>query len=123
MLWVGQPASDGAAWVTGLVLPEVDADSQSVRIRLDDRLQIADWMARQRMRVLAELHSHPGPAFLSPVDARYPMVATLGSIQIVVPRFAVTQDDWDHARIFELTEGGWTERPRSVLLPWEAATP
>lgn len=41
------------------------------------------------MDVVADVHTHPGPAFQSPSDQAHPMIARAGHIALVMPNFAM----------------------------------
>lgn len=52
---------------------------------------LGEFAVRQTMEVLnvrAQVHTHPGRAYHSVTDDRYPMVGTVGFISVVVPWFA-----------------------------------
>ena len=42
----------------------------------------------KKLMVVADVHTHPGPAFQSHADRTNPMVATAGHVAIIVPNFA-----------------------------------
>jgi len=46
------------------------------------------WLYENKMSLIAQIHSHPGEAYHSEMDDRYPIVDTYGGISIVVPDFA-----------------------------------
>lgn len=46
------------------------------------------WLYENRMSLIAQIHSHPGEAYHSEMDDRFPIVDTYGGISIVVPNFA-----------------------------------
>ena len=55
------------------------------------------WLYENKMRLIAQIHSHPQQAYHSSADDRYPIVDTLGGISIVVPDFAtgnISLLDW-----------------------------
>jgi len=46
-------------------------------------------LARERRTIRVQLHTHPEAAFHSPTDDHWPVVAQLGFVSIVIPRFAM----------------------------------
>src|SRR5438309_1630872 len=53
--------------------------------------------ATEGLIVRAQMHTHPGAAFHSSIDDRWPIVGTPGFISIVVPRFGrepIAIEDW-----------------------------
>lgn len=46
---------------------------------------------RRSMQVVADVHTHPGPARQSSVDRNHPMIAERGHVALIVPEFATGQ--------------------------------
>ena len=64
-------------------------------------------------RLLAQVHSHPGRAYHSPMDDRYAVVASPGALSLVVPDFAVGPFDVGSCAIFKLgRSGAWVQVSR-----------
>jgi hypothetical protein len=57
-------------------------------VPLDDVLALGERVAKRGWYVLAQVHTHPGAAFHSPVDDQFPISNKPGFISIVVPNFA-----------------------------------
>jgi len=49
---------------------------------------IGVWLFKNKMKLIAQIHSHPQAAFHSEADDRFPIVDTYGGVSIVVPNFA-----------------------------------
>ena len=45
------------------------------------------WLYEKKLTLAAQIHSHPGRAYHSEMDDRYPIVTVLGGTSIVVPNF------------------------------------
>lgn len=58
------------------------------------------------MELIAQIHSHPGIAYHSETDDRYPIVDTFGGISIVVPDFASGPVDLKLWAIYRLNRNG-----------------
>ena len=114
--WVGRfdGSLSGYGWVAGAVCPRVVATELHVHVPRTERIGVARFLREKGFIVLAEIHTHMEEAFLSPVDAAYPLVGTPGFIQIVVPYFATRPEDWRTAAIFMREDNKWT--PRGVDL-------
>jgi proteasome lid subunit RPN8/RPN11 len=70
---------------------ELDANAYStgVCVLYADTFEVLWRLCRQRkLRAVADIHTHPGPAGQSPADRENPMVARDGHIAIIVPNFA-----------------------------------
>ncbi len=55
------------------------------------------WLYENKMKLIAQIHSHPREAYHSEADNRFPIVDTYGGISIVVPDFAMgemTIQEW-----------------------------
>lgn len=62
------------------------------------------------MRLIAQIHSHPGEAYHSDTDDAYPIVTVAGGISIVVPNFAtggLKLSEWAVYRF--IPNEGWME--------------
>lgn len=68
-----------------------------------------------RLRVAAQIHTHPKEAFHSDADARWAIVRHVGALSLVLPRFAATttlENFLEEVKIYELSEAGeWTLIP------------
>ncbi len=47
------------------------------------------WLYRNKMTLVSQIHSHPGEAYHSETDDKYPIISVIGGISIVIPDFAV----------------------------------
>ncbi|MCR5876886.1 Mov34/MPN/PAD-1 family protein [Phenylobacterium sp. J426] len=65
------------------------------------------WLHRNRMRLIAQIHSHPTEAFHSDTDDRYAIATALGSLSIVVPDFAVRPFRLDDCAAYRLSPRPW----------------
>lgn len=61
------------------------------------------------LRLLAQVHSHPGRAYHSNADDRYCIVTTEGYFSIVVPNFGYGPSDLYQWSIYQLIDGIWEE--------------
>lgn len=56
-----------------------------------------------KLRLVAQVHSHPKDAYHSDTDDLYPMVTKLGCLSVVIPDFAAGQVDLNSWAVFRLT--------------------
>jgi proteasome lid subunit RPN8/RPN11 len=64
-------------------------------------------------RLFAQVHSHPGRAYHSPMDDRFAVVTAAGGLSLVVPDFAVRRFSVADCAVYRLTRAGrWAEVPR-----------
>jgi hypothetical protein len=74
-------------------------------------------LADERRAVLLQAHTHPGRAFHSVTDDRFPMIQTRGFLSLVLPNFALGDASLANARLYELHDGGvWRAVPMSTLV-------
>lgn len=77
-------------------------------------------LREKRLRVLAQVHSHPGRAFHSEADDEWAIVRHAGALSLVLPRFAqeATVDNFlNLAATYVLsTRNDWEETPGASLL-------
>ena len=55
------------------------------------------WLYKNKLTLIAQVHSHPNEAYHSPTDDRYPIITAIGGFSIVVPYFGfnpITVEDW-----------------------------
>lgn len=68
-----------------------------------------------RLKVAAQIHTHPAEAFHSKADANWAIVRHSGALSLVLPRFAATTTVatfLEEVKIFELSEAGeWMLTP------------
>jgi hypothetical protein len=68
------------------------------------------WLYKNKLKLIAQIHSHPTEAYHSETDDEFPIVTTLGGLSIVVPHFAqdpINHLDWAYYRLF--AETSWKE--------------
>jgi JAB domain-containing protein similar to deubiquitination enzymes len=46
------------------------------------------WLFRNKLRLIAQIHSHPTDAYHSDTDDQYAIATTVGCLSLVVPNFA-----------------------------------
>lgn len=53
------------------------------------------WQAcrEKQLMVVADVHTHPGAAFQSGTDSEYPMIAQKGHVALIIPDFALRNDN------------------------------
>ncbi len=72
-------------------------------VEADELHRINVWLFQNGFRIIAQIHSHPNEAYHSETDNQFPIVATIGGISIVVPRFASDPIDLDNWTVYRLS--------------------
>jgi hypothetical protein len=74
-----------------------------------------DHLRSTRRRIVAQIHTHPGRAFHSEVDAEWAIVRHVGALSLVLPRFAVSttpENFLDEVMTYEYSPAGdWDHCP------------
>jgi hypothetical protein len=73
----------------------------------DELHRINMWLHRHRLRLIAQIHSHPTEAYHSDTDDRYAIATSLGSISIVIPDFAVRPFQLEDCAAYRLSNRPW----------------
>lgn len=89
-LWLASSASRPFAPVVEVYEPEQVADIDYFRLPPGAMRILMDHLRTTRRRIVAQIHTHPGRAFHSDVDAEWAIVRHVGALSLVLPRFATT---------------------------------
>jgi hypothetical protein len=66
------------------------------------------WLYREKLSLIAQIHSHPGRAYHSSTDDEYAIATTVGCLSLVVPDFARASFDLRNVATYRLdAKGVW----------------
>lgn len=71
--------------------------------------KLSKHLESNKLRLLAQVHSHPTEAYHSDTDDRYAIVTENGGFSLVVPGFAVRPIKLEECAIYRLRGGRWDE--------------
>ncbi|ESY92760.1 hypothetical protein X741_18145 [Mesorhizobium sp. LNHC229A00] len=118
-LWVGVQ-QDQHFGVTETVIPAQrhirTGDGVCVIVPAEELHRLNVWLYKSSLKLLAQIHSHPGRAYHSTTDDAYAVATTAGCLSLVVPNFA--REPFDLARVaaFRLdAKANWNEVPSAAL--------
>ncbi|HUB73947.1 MAG TPA: hypothetical protein VL979_07925 [Solirubrobacteraceae bacterium] len=112
VLWVGPPNGP----VCHVLIPVQITSRLRYQVPLDERQRISRALAGTGEIVVAQVHSHEGPAFHSLVDDEEAIVRRPGGYSLVVPYFGTRPTLLDGAALFRLASAGsWDEVPIGQL--------
>jgi hypothetical protein len=118
VLWVGRIEGDRAIIEASLVPEQNAIRSESgvgYFVEGPELFAINRMLSERKLRLLAQVHSHPTEAYHSSMDDRYALVTTEGGYSLVVPYFARGRAALEEWAVYRLREGRWTElSPREV---------
>ena len=91
VLWLGYIDDDNSCQVTKILIPPQDSikgeDGVGYFVTSETLFALNKHLATTGLRLLAQVHSHPGWAYHSAADDRYCIVTVEGGFSIVVPKF------------------------------------
>lgn len=117
-LWVGR--QDGPVFdVLQAYIPKQQglrtAHGLAVTVFGPELHQLNLWLYRNKLRLLAQVHSHPTEAYHSGTDDEYAIATTVGCFSLVVPDFATRAFSFGECAVYRLTKPGLlslSSRPR-----------
>lgn len=86
LAWAGTIAA-GDAFVSTIVLPRAEAGPVHGEVSSEVVGRVIEELDRRDLIPLAQVHTHPHEAFISPTDRKRPMVSVPGFWSIIVPNF------------------------------------
>jgi proteasome lid subunit RPN8/RPN11 len=122
VLWVGE-VTEGQASITRAVVPAQkpikSEDGVGYFIDGEVLFELNLKLSDTGLRLIAQVHSHPGEAYHSDTDDRYAIVTADGGLSLVVPDFGKAPSDPTLWAVYRLSKGIWCElntvQARSLL--------
>lgn len=113
-LWLATAASRSPTTIVEVYEPEQVVDVDYFRIPPASMSALMDHLRSTRRRIAAQIHTHPGRAYHSDVDAEWAIIRHVGAISLVLPRFALAttpENFLDEVMTYEYSPNGdWTHR-------------
>jgi len=113
VLWLGHITDENTCKVEKILIPPQDSikseDGVGYFVTSETLFALNKHLASTGLRLLAQVHSHPGWAYHSAADDRYCIVTIEGGFSIVVPNFGSGPADFAKWATFRLTDGRWKE--------------
>lgn len=110
VLWLGHIDGLEAEVTQQLVPPQNPIRSESgVGYFVNDQTLLAlnRFLSQQKLRAIAQIHSHPGRAYHSAADDRYAIITKQGGFSLVVPNFGFGQINLASWAIYRLSRRQW----------------
>ncbi len=112
VLWIGE-LTQYEAHITRAVVPHQKAikSEDGVGYFVDGAalFELNRDLADSGLRLIAQVHSHPGEAYHSSADDRYAIVTADGGVSLVVPNFGRAPADPAAWAVYRLHNGCWHE--------------
>jgi proteasome lid subunit RPN8/RPN11 len=118
VLWVGT-VDETEAHITRVVVPDQNPiKSESgvgYFVKQPALFQLAQFLRKEKLRLIAQVHSHPTDAYHSETDDRYAIVTEDGGFSLVVPDFARRAMTLEECAIYRLMRGSWIELSEAIV--------
>jgi len=112
ILWLGDIEPD-RAHVFRMYIPDQQPlsseDGVGYFVRGKTLFELNQDLAESGLRLIAQVHSHPGEAYHSRADDRYAIVTAEGGFSLVVPDFGDAPADPTAWAVYRLDQGAWRE--------------
>jgi Prokaryotic homologs of the JAB domain len=112
VLWLGK-IEPGQAQVLRVLIPKQnsisDEDGVGYFVTGETLFRLNQALAETGLRLIAQIHSHPGDAYHSHTDDRYAIVTAEGGLSLVVPDFGQAPADLTSWAVYRLGQRGWQE--------------
>lgn len=112
MLWLGDIETERARIVRAVVpdqQPVSSEDGVGYFVTGETLFNLNRSLAETGLRLIAQIHSHPGEAYHSDTDDRYAIVTADGGLSLVVPDFGLAPANPAEWAVYRLTNGQWEE--------------
>jgi Prokaryotic homologs of the JAB domain len=111
VLWLGHINNDDTCQVDKVMTPPQDSirseEGVGYFVTSETLFSLNKFLSSSGLRLLAQVHSHPGRAYHSGADDRYCIVTVEGGFSIVVPNFGFGPSDLHQWATHRLTNGTW----------------
>ena len=114
VLWLGVVRSSHAHVMTAFTPNQHPVKSESgvgYFVSGETLFELNRALADTGLRLIAQVHSHPGEAYHSAADDRYAIVTVDGGFSLVVPDFGQGAADPALWAVYRLIDGEWNELP------------
>jgi hypothetical protein len=112
VLWLGN-IEDTVATIQGVLVPPQESirseDGVGYFVTTETLFHLNRFLSEKRLRLIAQVHSHPTEAYHSDTDDRYAIVTTEGGFSLVVPYFARAAHTLPEWAVYRLQQGQWLE--------------
>ncbi len=120
VLWLGSSRQAQPAGVMEVYEPDQITKVDRFHLPPASMAALMAHLKATRRRILAQIHTHPGRAYHSDIDAEWAIIRHVGALSLVLPEFAAntTPDNFvQRAAIYAYSaEGEWVERSNAVTV-------
>lgn len=126
-LWLASALPGGTGSVREVYEPQQETAKDYFHLPPESLQALMARLRASRLKVAAQIHTHPGEAFHSDADAKWAIVRHVGALSLVLPRFAATTtvaNFLEEVMIYQLSEANewkltpnWGPEARLVIRP------
>jgi len=113
VLWLGSIHGDDTCRVEKVLIPPQESirseDGVGYFVTSETLFSLNKFLSSTGLRLLAQVHSHPGRAYHSTADDRGCIVTLEGGFSIVVPDFGFGTCDFHKWATYRLINGSWKQ--------------
>lgn len=117
VVWLAAAGGRETALVIEVYEPDQIAEFDNFRLPAESMCALMRHLGEKRRRIVAQIHTHPGRAYHSGLDAEWAIIRHVGALSLVLPRFARTttvSSFLSTVMIYEFSaEAEWTLCPRT----------
>lgn len=115
VLWLARAGAGCPVQVQEVYEPAQETARDRFKLPPESMRALMAHLASSRRSIVAQIHTHPGRAYHSEVDAEWAIVRHVGALSLVLPRFASTTEPdnfTDQVMTYECSiDGEWVLRP------------
>lgn len=118
VLWLGHIDGHQAKITHSMVPPQRSIqteDGVGYIVAEETLLEISRFLNQKKLRLIAQVHSHPGRAYHSSADDRYAVVTKEGGFSLVVPNFGFGRPDLTSWAVYRLSGPHWIQLDRDEV--------
>lgn len=112
VLWIGEYTEAKSVVIHAIVPPQTPIKSESgvgYLVSGETLFELNKILHSTGLRLISQVHSHPGKAYHSEMDDRYAIVTKDGFFSVVVPNFGAGNPNLGCWAIYQLKGGLWIE--------------
>lgn len=119
VLWLGSIQGNDTCRVEKVLTPPQKSikseDGVGYFVTSETLFNLNKFLSTTGLRLLAQVHSHPGRAYHSTADDRYCIITLEGGFSIVVPDFGFGTCDFRKWATYRLINGAWKQLSHKTI--------
>lgn len=114
-LWIGEDKNE-VFFIKEVIFPKQINNFTSFWVSAEELDKINRDIYEKGLKLIVQIHSHPGVAFHSSTDDEFSLVTTAGSFSIVIPYFGyISGNNFNRYAIYRLKSFRWVKLSKSEI--------